>query len=130
MIQRGHGCFIQTHHLPVPHVIIQHHFIPVSWQELIYGTVRLQERVPLCPTHHYHAHLAIEAAVNQIFDGKVSIFDRRQFGRELWGWAEDAAYWLKERHSEHPEAIWPLSLPTLDAVDPDLPSPARSLPAV
>jgi hypothetical protein len=125
----GHGCFIQTHHLPVPHVIIQHHLVPVSWQLLIYGEVRLQEQVPLCPTHHYHAHLAIEAAVNQILFDKQSIFDRRQFGRELWGWAEDAAYWLKERRSEHPEVAWPTALPIPDVVDPGLPAVSTPLPA-
>jgi hypothetical protein len=126
MSARGHGCFIQTHHLPVPHVIIQHHLIPVSWQQQIYGEVRLEERVPLCPTHHYHAHLAIEAAVNQILRRKPSIFDRRQFGRELWGWAEDAAYWLKEREPENPRAVWAIALPTQDASDPPRPVPGTS----
>jgi len=117
-MDRGHGCFIQTHHLPVPHVIIHHHLIPVSWQTLIYDEVRLPDTVKLCPTHHFHAHLAIEAAVGQICFSKQSVFDRRQFGRELWGWAEDAAYWLRARMKEHPDVKWPLQLATDDRVDP------------
>lgn len=111
MIHRGHGCFIQTHHLPVPHVIIQHYLTPVAWQQIIYGEIKIRERVPLCPTHHYHAHLAIDAAVGMICYDKQSIFDRRQFGRELWGWAEDAAYWLKTRMEDHPDELWVTNLP-------------------
>lgn len=124
-LQRSHGCFIQTHHLPVPHALIQHYLVPVEWQEVIYDEVRLPERVPLCPTHHYHAHLAIEAAVNEICFNQRSIFDRRQFGRELWGLAEDAALWLKERMGDRSRSTWVLALPTQDGAEvpqPQLPS--------
>lgn len=128
-LQRSHGCYIQTHHLPVPHVLIQHYLVPVEWQEVIYDEVRLPERVPLCPTHHYHAHLALEAAVNEICFSQPSIFDRRQFGRELWGWAEDAALWLKARMGDHSRSDWVLALTTLDGAAAPQPPLATSRPA-
>lgn len=128
MKRLGHGCFIQTHHLPVPHSIIQHHLIPISWQLRLYGEVKIEDRVPLCPTHHFHAHLALEAAVGQICFSRESVFDRRQFGRELWGWAEDSALWLRERLGEQPELDWSSSLPTQDTEDPPLPFPGTLLP--
>jgi hypothetical protein len=128
MLDRAHGCFIQTHHLPVPHVIIQHYLVPTEWQLIIYGEIRIEDRVPLCPTHHFHAHLAIEAAVNQICFNQPSIFDRRQFGRELWGWAEDAALWLKERMDDHSRSSWVLALPTRDGSELPPPPPPSDPP--
>jgi hypothetical protein len=93
----SHGCTIRSHHLPVPHVLEEHLLIPRGWQVTLYGEVRVPETVKLCPTHHRHAHLAVDAAAGAMCFGLASPFDRRQFGRELWGWAEEAGLWLRTR---------------------------------
>ena len=103
MIERlTHGCTIRTHHLPLPHVIRPFYLIPIRWQLQLYERVEIPDIVRLCPTHAAHAHLARDAAVGQMVFGEESVYDRRQFGRETWGWAEDAAYWLLTRRDQLP----------------------------
>lgn len=92
-----HGCDIRTHHLPLPHVLREHALIPVRWQLQLYGEVRIADTVPLCPTHAAHAAVARDCIVGQMLFGVETVFDRRQFGREVWGWAEDAGFWLHTR---------------------------------
>lgn len=98
---REHGCTIRSHHLPVPFLTLEYLIIPSFWQtQLFEGEVPLLESVKLCPTHLMHAELARDAAVGQMVFEEDSHFDRRQFGRELWGWAEDASLWLRSRKDQ------------------------------
>lgn len=99
----AHGCMVRTHHLPLPYVYREHLLIPAPWQEQLYGEVRIADAVTLCPTHAAHADLAVDAAVGLIVFDVETPFNRRQFGRELWSMAEDAAMWLRERHSQLPD---------------------------
>lgn len=105
MTRLPHDCTIRTHHLPLPYVLLDHLLVPTSWQVQLYREVRIHDAVKLCPTHLMHAELAIDAAVGAIVYGIESPFDRRQFGRELWSWAEDAAFWLKAREDELPDGF-------------------------
>lgn len=81
--------------------------IPNLWQIQLFGETQLPESVKLCPTHLVHAQLARDAAVGSMVFDEETHFDRRQFGRELWGWAEDASLWLKSRRAQLPnDFIW------------------------
>lgn len=62
--------------------------------------------VALCPTHHENLHLALDAAVGEMCFGIESVFDRRQFGREIWGYAEEAGLWLRTRLNQEPQLNW------------------------
>lgn len=105
-----HDCMVRTHHLPLPYVYHEYLLVPAAWQHQIYGEVKLPETTSLCPTHAAHADLAIDAAVGFVVFGEDTPFNRRQFGRELWGIAEDAAFWLRERRSHLPEEFeWRLA---------------------
>jgi hypothetical protein len=103
MTSLDHGCTVRTHHLPLPYVLVDHYLVPESWQLQLYEEVRISDSHQLCPTHDAHAHLARDAAVGAICFGVESPFDRRQFGRELWSWGEDAAFWLRSRLDSLPE---------------------------
>ena len=105
MTSLEHGCTIRTHHLPLPYVTLEHHLIPLRWQLQLYDEVRISDSYRLCPTHDAHAHLARDAAVGAICFGVESPFDRRQFGRELWSWAEDTGFWLRARLDTLPEGF-------------------------
>jgi hypothetical protein len=85
--------------------MLDHVMVPTSWQVQLYKEIRIPESVRLCPTHLMHAELAVDAAVGSIVYGESTPFDRRQFGRELWSWAEDAAFWLLARRDELPEGF-------------------------
>lgn len=71
-------CRCVARHNPLPVEVELHHLIPQWMQQRVWGRVRDQTLIPVCPTTHMNIHALINATLHGVPPPHASAYTRAQ----------------------------------------------------